>query len=742
MFRAVRTQENKRGRFDRFFATGVALVLGFWRLGLNGLGNTYYTAADITASHSFRSLYFSAFDQAGVMSIDKPPLGIAAPALAVRLFGVSSWTILGPQVLMFAAGVFLMHGVLCRWFDRCVANVAVAVLVVTPIDVVVARSNNPDALLVFLTIVGLVFVIESLERYRLWWVTAAGVTLGLAFTTKFLQAVVGVPAVVVCLAVLSPGRWRRRFARVSLFGVASTVSSLAWIMTVDCVGPTHRPYVANSSTNSARDLAFGFNGTHRIVQLVTRAKPAKPGHASGLVSAARLVSRAASRRSLLDAPYLTQCSWLLLAALIGGVLSLGAQHAEKRRITGFLLSWCVVHSAALMVIPGKFSPYYVAPLVPGIAALFGISVGTFAPVLRPTARAQRGARDNAKFIAVLAVGFATTWSATYRSMPWITFVAALCSVVAVSSAWIEFHPRHERAGLEGPRICDASRRVPTRLLTWPRRRVVAVVAAVAALSVGPARWTVAAVSHGADPVIPSATIRPQRSTAEQRAVTANDGRVLAFAQSEAPQHSFALATSRVLVAARGVVADRQAIATLGGFFGTDPYPTLGVFTGWISTGKLRWVAIPDLPPGWSTGSLPPGIVARPWGPYARANCTQVQPRVYGGVDLSAYWRRYDHRPLYTPLVLFDCAHPRAGPSTEFGGHASVGPSRAPPPTETPRRHDVRTKDIPCGARRSLHSANGGVRRLFVVENAPRSGSGRGLVEQVTAIARGIWSVFC
>ena len=703
MLHSVHAKEMNRGRAEGFAAAGVALVLGFWRLRLNGLGNAYYTAADITASHSLRSLFFSAFDPAGVMSIDKPPLGLAAPALAVRLFGVSSWTILGPQVVMFAAGVLVMHSLLRRWFGRCSANVAAVVLVVTPIDVAVARSNNPDALLVLFSIVGLAFVIESLARDNLWWVTAAGVTLGLAFTTKFLQAVVGVPAVAVCLVVLSPGRWKRRVARVSLFGVTSTVGSLAWVVTVDRVGPSSRPYLANSATNSARDLAFGFNGTRRVVQIAHGAKPSHAsGHTSGLASLARQVLGAAPRRNLLADPFATQCSWLLLAAVIGGALSLSSHHGEKRRITAFLLCWCVVHSAVLMVIPGKFSPYYAAPLVPGIAALFGISVGAFVPTVRLFGGVQHNRHDQAKFAAVLTVGFATTWSVTHRSMPWITLFAALFTIAAVSSAWIEYRPRRKPADLNGSRIWDARRLATTDTMTSQRHRVVAVVAAVAALCVGPARWTVAAVSHVENPFAPSATINPERATAEQRAVTENDGRVLAYAQREATQHSFALATSRVLVAARGVLTDRPLVATLGGFFGTDPYPTLGVFTGWISSGKLRWVAVPDLPPGWSTSSLPPGIVARPWGPYARAHCTRVQPHVYRGVDLGAYWRRYDHRPLYTPLVLFDCAHPVVRSSPSHNGHSGVGRPQVPLLSETHFLEDVRNNGVACIALRSLH----------------------------------------
>jgi hypothetical protein len=94
----------------------------------------------------------------------------------------------------------------------------------------------------------------------------------------------------------------------------------------------------------------------------------------------------------------------------------------------------------------------------------------------------------------------------------------------------------------------------------------------------------------------------------------------------------------------------------GGYFGTDQRPSLRAVQRWIRTARLRWIAVPDLPPlHFGAPSLPPGVIAAPWGPWARAHCTAVPRAVWGGIDTKAFWRRYGHMPLHTPLDLYDCA---------------------------------------------------------------------------------------
>ena len=69
---------------------GVGLVLGGSALlnliGLNqeGFGNTYYAAAVWSMLQNWHAFLFAAFDAAGFVSVDKPPLGLWLQVLSAR----------------------------------------------------------------------------------------------------------------------------------------------------------------------------------------------------------------------------------------------------------------------------------------------------------------------------------------------------------------------------------------------------------------------------------------------------------------------------------------------------------------------------------------------------------------------------------------------------------------------------------------------------------------------------------
>ncbi len=228
----------------------------------------------------------------------------------------------------------------------------------TPMSVAVARSNNPDELLVLLTIVSLA-VVDSLRDPRLRHVLIAGLAVGLAFNTKELQAVVTVPAILAALLFISPLPLRQRAARTAAFAVVAAGVSIAWITAVDSVTPSARPYIPHSTDNTEARLAFGFNGTHRIAKL------AQSGTERARTGWFVTLRRLAPQRTLFGRVYSAQTSWLLLAARIGALVL-----ASRRpsRITFFLMLWTGIHVAVLAYMPGKFSAYYLAPLIPGIAA--------------------------------------------------------------------------------------------------------------------------------------------------------------------------------------------------------------------------------------------------------------------------------------------------------------------------------------------------------------------------------------
>ncbi len=612
-----------------------ALVLGFWRLTLNGLGNTYYAAADITGSGSLRALFFATFDRGGVMAVDKPPLGLVGPAFAVRLFGTSSWTVLGPQVVLFAGGLVVFFCGLRRWTNRRVAWIGALILLLTPIDVAVARSNNPDELLVFFTILSLVMVGESMRDARFRLALAAGAAVGLAFTTKQLQALVAVPALVVAIAMLSAGGWRRRAARTTVFLTSSVLTSAAWLWAVDRIAQSQRPYVSNARNNSEFNLAFGFNGAHRVGQL--RHQPSWVPVGRGWTSTAgRLIARLIPQRSLLANHYVAQTSWLLMVALVGGLALVLTRRADQPKLVRFLLCWTSFHALVLAYAPGKFSPYYVAPLVPGIAALVAIAVDTFGPGRLPRSNSNRHSQP--------------FWKRYSDRSVVVLMLSALFIVAVAARSYIGFANTVLGCVLVVVAICLNASCAPRR--TRGRAvRFATFATTLLAFTAIPGRYVLADVTSRQNAVVPNAEIAtgayPPKVPA---AIDVNDTRIVSFVQASSVP---TLATSRISSAAGGIIKGIR-VVPLGGFFGTDAYPTLSTFTSMITQSRVRWVAVPALPPGRHARSLPPAMVARPWGPWVRNHCRLVAPGEYGGVDAGKYWVTNNRIPLHAPLALYDC----------------------------------------------------------------------------------------
>src|SRR6478735_2123560 len=88
--------------------TAVAFGLRAWDLSLNGLGNAFYSAAARSGAVSWHSWFFASFDPGGFISVDKPPVAVWIQGLSVRIFGMSSWSLLLPSVIAGTATVALL----------------------------------------------------------------------------------------------------------------------------------------------------------------------------------------------------------------------------------------------------------------------------------------------------------------------------------------------------------------------------------------------------------------------------------------------------------------------------------------------------------------------------------------------------------------------------------------------------------------------------------------------------------
>ena len=128
-------------------------ALYLWDLNASGWGNSFYAAAAQAGSASWKAFFFGASDAAASITVDKTPMSLWVMSLSVRVFGLSSWSLLVPQALMGVGSVWLLNRSVRRVTGSYAAGLlAGVVLAVTPVAALMFRFDNPDALLTLLLV--------------------------------------------------------------------------------------------------------------------------------------------------------------------------------------------------------------------------------------------------------------------------------------------------------------------------------------------------------------------------------------------------------------------------------------------------------------------------------------------------------------------------------------------------------------------------------------------------------------
>ena len=86
-----------------------AAVLNTVRLSQNGYGNIFYSAGVRSMLRSWHNFFFVASDPAGLVSIDKPPLGLWLQAASAELFGFHPLSVLLPEALAGVAVAAVLY---------------------------------------------------------------------------------------------------------------------------------------------------------------------------------------------------------------------------------------------------------------------------------------------------------------------------------------------------------------------------------------------------------------------------------------------------------------------------------------------------------------------------------------------------------------------------------------------------------------------------------------------------------
>lgn len=547
---------------------GATALLYLWGLGASGYANSFYSAAAQAGSESWKAFFFGASDAAGSITVDKPPLSIWPMALSVRVFGLSSWSILVPQALMGIGTVALLHATVRRVTGSGWAGiVAGATLATTPVAALMFRFNNPDALLVLLMAAAAYAVVRALESPRaLRWMVLGGAFVGLAFLTKTLQAFLVLPALAATYAIFAAVPWRTRVLHLLAAFGSMVVAGGWWVAIVQLWPASSRPYIGGSQTNDFLELTFGYNGFGRL----TGDEAGSVGGGNGWGSTGLL--------RLFGSDNGGQVAWLIPAALILGAGAVWCGSRMVRALATLLLGWLVVTALTFSLMAGIYHAYYTVALAPAVAGLVGL--GGWALWQR---------RDSLVAAGLLGLATATTTGFGFALLdrtpdfaPWLRYVVA---TVGFAAALMIVGARH----------------LPARVGS-----VVAVAALLAGLG-GPAAYALetAATPHtGSIPTAGPSTSGGSgagfggQAGGPGTATTGGVGGLLdgststdavtSLLLSDADSYTWVAATVGANSAAGYQLASEESVMPIGGFNGSDPSPTLAQFQELVADGQIHF----------------------------------------------------------------------------------------------------------------------------------------------------------
>jgi 4-amino-4-deoxy-L-arabinose transferase-like glycosyltransferase len=355
-------------------------VLYVWGLDRSGWANSYYSAAVLAGTQSWKAFFYGAFDAGSFITVDKPPASLWLMALSARLFGLSSWSILLPEALLGVATVALVYATVRRQLGAAAGLVAAVVMALTPVAVLMFRFNNPDALLTFLLAASAWALVRAMDGGRTWWLVLSAAIVGLAFDTKYLQAYIVLPALVLTFLLLGPGSWGRRFLQLLAAGGALVVSTGWWMAIVSLVPAAARPFIGGSTNNSVLDLVLGYDGFGRLTGVLGGRGGGPPSGGGdiggGGIGGGGGFGGAAGPLRLFNEQLGGDISWLLPLAGVAIVVGIwsrwGRPRTDPARAAYVLWGlWLLTHAVVFSFASGILHAYYTVAMAPAVAALVG-----------------------------------------------------------------------------------------------------------------------------------------------------------------------------------------------------------------------------------------------------------------------------------------------------------------------------------------------------------------------------------
>jgi 4-amino-4-deoxy-L-arabinose transferase-like glycosyltransferase len=576
----------------------LTLFLSYYNFGNENFGNMYYTAAIKSMMSSFHNFFYVSFDPAGFVSVDKPPVALWIQVAFAKVFGIHSWSLILPEALAAVGSVAVLFHIIKRTFGYLAGILAAFSLAITPIFIAVARTNNPDAILVLLLILAAWQLNLATEKGSLKHLILAAIMLGLGFNTKMLVAYLVVPSFIIVYFFASGLKLSRRIIHLSITGVVLLIVSFSWVMTVDLTPASQRPYVGSSTTNSEINLVFGYNGLSRVAQSNFMAENGLSGvqsenTAQEVTSESNIEAQSAKSSPVTPAGILRmfhvyfgeQIGWFIPLVAFG-ILSViyyskSLNKEEKRKIYSQLFlwgSWVVVMLVFFSAYSNMTHRYYTDLLAPALAALVGSGLSCMRKI-----RKQKVIALSFPIALIISAIFQITVVMKYHYLSKALIPVLIgCLILALLLIIQVFFESN-----------DISAEKYVRMLS---------VCCLAVIFFAPAYWSfttvLGKVNQGdphAGPMLLSRSLPSIGTVVQKLEFNASDHIIPKYYQEVASYLEknqgnakyLAAFPNASLLAEYVILQTGKPVMTIGGYSGTNPILTLNQFKATVSTGNVK-----------------------------------------------------------------------------------------------------------------------------------------------------------
>lgn len=557
-------------------------LLYLWGLDHNGWANSYYSAAAMAGSQDWTAFFFASSDPENAISVDKPPLSLWVMSASVRAFGLSPWSILVPQALMGVASVYLLYRMVRTYVNAASALLAAAFFASTPVATVMFRYNNPDALLTLLMIGVAYTALESIRRSSPRWLIFAGALTGAALLTKQLQVALVLPAVAVAYLMFATAPLLRRILHLCGALLAAAVAGGWWFVLVQLTPASSRPFVGGSRLNSAVELTLGYNGLDRL----TGEDASRTMSPSAAAHLAEKLDPGFQR--FLQPQFSGQFGWFLPLAIAGLCIAIwhvrrGSGSTNYRAFLVLCGVWFLCSTTVLALMSGIVHPYYALTAIPPLCGLAAIALMHMCRL-----RSRRNTRIAlaATLLGTMILGFlsASRSTADFPGGPEVVLV--LWSIT-----------------------------IALQLLPPPTSTLRTISAGLLAVTLmaGPVLWSINTVlsPHAGAGVVSGPSILGIRTDHPDRQQIGSDvpasfvavmfgdlpeAGVVSRLHAAPTSTAWAAAMVGSETAANHQLESKRSVLPIGGFDGTDPFPTLEQFQTMVDGGHVGALVIQELPP--------------------------------------------------------------------------------------------------------------------------------------------------